>query len=161
MNMSQRISENNYIFLEKDENYLNFFKYSNDKLIKLNKLHIEWSYIIDKFIKSDIPSEAEIESSINYIEDALMDDLSLVNSNDLNLYTDDDELKNILVVDEKKLEFTKDDIEREFTKYALLSMGRSPVLSDVEMDQKKYIALLVVREILNHLKFSSIRFITP
>ena len=79
----------------------------------------------------------------------------------VNLYTDDDELKNILVVDEKKLEFTKDDIEREFTKYALLSMGRSPVLSDVEMDQKKYIALLVVREILNHLKFSSIRFITP
>lgn len=43
-------------------------------------------------------------------------------------------------------------IEDEFTQYALLSMGRSPALSGVQMDREKYAGILILREILHHLE---------
>ncbi len=159
MTQSQIIHDSNYIFFQRNDDHLTFFEFAADEVRKLGSLKIGWSFVLEKFITSDIPGEGEIEAAINYIEDELMKDLSLVNAKGLNLYTSDEELVRLLQGDCDLLEYTREDIEREFTRYALMSMGRSAVVSGIVMDRQRYIALLVVREILNHLNFSSVGLI--
>lgn len=127
--------------------------------LEIGRVKIGWDYIGKRFVKSQIPNEMEIENAINYIEDELMKDLSLKNTHNFNLYTKDKDLIDLLGEKKKSLTYTIGEIEEEFTKYALLSMGRSPVIDGIELNNKRYIALLVIREILHHLKFDGITLI--
>ncbi len=146
-----------YILLQKRDDKVSFYESDQDRIHLLGELDISWDLIIERFIRNSNPNESEIEAAINYIEDELMKDLTLVNNKGLALYTYDAELSKLLRNDSDQSEFTKDGIEKEFTRYAYLSMGSSPVVVGVEMDVERYMALLVVREILNHLNFDSLK----
>lgn len=150
-----KVNEEKFIEFKVNDEELHFYENSDE----IGKVKISWDYIDKKFIKNSIPSEREIENAINYIEDELMRNLELLNTKNLNLCTKDSDLIKLLGVKAKNVEYTKEKIEEEFTKYALLSMGRSPVVDGIELNNKRYIALLVIREILHHLKFDSIKII--
>ncbi len=159
-NSSKAIQEKNYLLMKKEDSYIIFSEQEGDSLRETGRARIDWNHVAEKFIRSEIPTEAEIEWAINYIEDELMSDPALVNHKGLNLYTDDKELIRIFHLEEAELtEYTKEHIEEKFTQFALLSMGRSPVYSDKSMNHTEYLALLVIREILNHLGFESLRII--
>ncbi len=152
------IDENSYIYLERLEPDINFHLINGKERNLIDSLRIGWDFLVSQFIHHDIPSEAEIEYAINYIEDELMKNPSLVNSDDLSLYCNDKVYQNLQGKKSGSIrEFSKQDIEALFTRYALLSMGRSPVYDHVDMNAGEYMALLVIREILNHLGFESVR----
>ncbi|MDC7240950.1 MAG: hypothetical protein PQJ50_11370 [Spirochaetales bacterium] len=146
----------NFIYITIDGEELVFYRQSEKENRETGRVRIEWDYLLKVFIRNPIPTEAEIEYSINYIEDELMKDLNLVNSDNLELFCREKELIELLGSPGKETVHSKQEIEELFTPYALLSMGRSPIYDDLAMDSRKYMTLLVVREILNHLKFDSI-----
>jgi hypothetical protein len=119
-------------------------------------LNLSPAMIAAKFFRHSIPGEAEVEYAINFIEDELMKDASLVNAGE-RLYVADRPLAEALRVPAGgAATLTREAVEEAFTRYALLSMGRSPVYDDIAMDRKKYAAVLIVREILHHLDFGAI-----
>ena len=150
------MKQENHVFITLDGEDLIFHRQSGRNSLELGKVKIEWNYLVGKFVHRPIPTEAEVEYAINYIEDELMKDPALVNSEGLELYCASKELAELLDSEGKETEYTKQEIEELFTPYALLSMGRSPVYDDLTMNGRKYMALLVVREIVNHLNFESI-----
>ena len=157
MTLHKMNSAGQYISLKKRDDQIVFYESDNGSIDMLGEIKIDWNLVMARFIRNPIPGESEIEAAINYIEDELMKDLRLVNKNGLDLYTDNAELSRLLRNGSDQSEFTKNDIEKEFTRYAHLSMGGSSVVSGVEMDVERYMALLVVREILNHLNFDSLK----
>lgn len=148
-------SETNNIELRNENEEIAFYNNSH----KLGSVKIGWDYVATRFVKSQIPSEAEVEYAINYIEDELMKDMKLVNTQYLNLVTSQKDFVELLGQKGNTVEYSTDEIEKEFTKYALLSMGRSPVVDGISLNNKRYILLLVIREILHHLKFRSIKIL--
>ncbi len=147
------IGERDYCLFEVSGEELRFFRCTGGERGETGRVKVEWHYIAARFLPGELPGEGEIENAINFIEDELMKDPGLVNGEDLNLYTRDRGLAGLLGADGSRREFSREDIEEDFTDYALISMGRSPLLVGREMDRERYAALLVVREILNHLKF--------
>ena len=138
------------------EQKVSFLSFSEGRLIHSENLPIGVQILIDRFIKNDIPTEAEIEYTITEIEDQLMARPVLKNK-DQHLVINDELIASAFNLPKGKHQsFSKQEIESVFTEYAMLSMGRSPVLSQVEMDQQYYVGILILREILHHLYFDSV-----
>lgn len=113
--------------------------------------------LVSRFFKHEIPTEADIEYAITEIEDQIESRKELVHEGDETLICRDSFLFEAFGLDSSTdVSLSIQDVEDEFTKYALLSMGQSPVLAQVTMNHEKYMTILIVREILNHLKFSEI-----
>lgn len=150
----------NGIYFRKCDSSLCFYRHDEGVVEKQGELAIEWDDLISRFITHDIPTEGEIEHAINYLEDTIMSRTDLINRSDLSLCSDDLELINLLDPEHKdENTYTREDIEKMFSRYALLSMGRSPVYEGVKMDVRQYMALLVVREVLHHMNFGSLRLV--
>ena len=116
-------------------------------------LEMGWEVLISRFFKHEIHSEADIEYAITEIEDQLETKKELVNQGDEDLICFDPKVKEALAISTEEARLSVQDVENEFTKYALMSMGQSTVLASVEMNHEKYMIILLIREILNHLKF--------
>ena len=72
--------------------------------------------------------------------------LRLLNKGE-DLYTTFDGISGIIdKVDEKDASITRGVLEEIFTRYALISMGRSPVYDDITMNKEKYAGLLILRD---------------
>ena len=155
-----KIDEKEYVCFDKQEDTLGFYRISANTIQDFAALKIGWDRILNSFFIHEIPTEGEIEHAINDIEEVLMRNTHLANSKKLNLYTDDEELAGYLDADEKGIsEYTRDEIEADFSRYALLSMGRSPAYEGVMMESRKYAALLVLREVMHHLDFPILRIV--
>jgi hypothetical protein len=136
-----------------------FHYIQNQTLTKTIKLNIGIQTITSKYFIKEAPSEAEVEYAINDIEDELMSSKDLVNVNE-NLYTNDGFIIEVVKVSKNTItNVSRQAIEEIFTKYALVSMGRSPIYDDIKMDKEKYAGLLILREILHHLNFKDIGII--
>lgn len=113
------------------------------------------------FFRSEIPGEAEVENAINFIEDELMAHADIRNKKE-KLYNADAFLaEHFHVTTSAPRQLSIQTVEDEFTQYALLSMGRSPALSSVQMDKEKYAGILILREILHHLDFTAVTVLNP
>lgn len=124
---------------------------------KRTALPWSWETVCRRFVRHEIPTEAEVEYAINFIEDELMKSPELRNLDGLDLVSDDPVLRAVLHAErDGSRTWSRDDIEGLFTRYARISMGRSPVYDDLVVDAREYLALLVVREILHHLDYASI-----
>jgi len=115
--------------------------------------------IASKYFVHTVPSEAEVEYAINHIEDELMGDTALVCQNET-LYCEDAFMIDLAQAPKGPTTVvSREALEEMFTKYALVSMGRSPVYDDIAMDKEKYAGLLIVREIMHHLDFPELRIV--
>lgn len=106
------------------------------------------------------PTPEEIEAAINVIEDELMKAAAAIGTGGI-LRSEDQALKRIagLVGGEAKKGATISRVELEelFTRFAALSMGR-PTTSDVlPVDASFAATLLLAREIMHHLDFTSLK----
>ena len=144
-----------YRIVNIDDRKIEFIYIKNRSIAKRIELDFGIKIIEEKYFKSDVPSEADVEYAINFIEDGLMSNEELVNDED-ELYMDDKFMRGILNRENENKEMTRQEIEEIFTTYALVSMGRSPVYDDVEMNKEKYAKLLILREIMHHLNFTRI-----
>lgn len=110
------------------------------------------------FFRSDIPSPAEVEDAINFIEDELMKASALAESQS-ELITFDAEIRSIAaeagVEDATYLD--RQAMEELFTRYALISMGRPEAFDTLKMDREFFANLLILREVMHHLGFERIR----
>ena len=55
-----------------------------------------------------------------------------------------------------KMEFSRQEIEEIFTKYAIQSLGQISSHSTIKMNHKKYAVILIIREIMHHLNFEKL-----
>ncbi|TNE68188.1 hypothetical protein EP331_15980 [bacterium] len=121
-------------------------------LLKLGYLHIA-----HLFFKQNVPTELETDYAINYIEDELMSLKKLENLNQEVLITDDAYLKEILLKNGRtKSNYTNWEIENLFSEYARVVMGAALTNLPVELTREDFALVLVLREIMHHLKFDSI-----
>ncbi len=112
--------------------------------------------IADSFFRREIPSEADVENAINHIEDELQSDPGLVNRSETLLCADALFAAAFSQQAGTDAAYSRQAVEEAFTRYALVSMGRSPVYDDVRMDRSTYAGILILREILHHLDFGAV-----
>lgn len=149
----------NYRIVQITNETILFHYIQNQTLTKTIKLNIGIQTITSKYFTKEVPTEAEVEYAINDIEDELMSSKDLVGSNE-KLYTNDGFIIEIVKASEKTItNVSRQVIEEIFTKYALVSMGRSPTYDDIKMNKEKYAGLLILREILHHLNFTDLGII--
>lgn len=138
--------------LKIDSESMKFIYIKNGKLENELLLNIGVDKIVRSFFKNEIPNEGEIENAINYIEDILMSLKELRNNNE-ELYCVDLLAWKILG---DKMEFSRQEIEEIFTKYAIQSLGQISSHSTIKMNHKKYAVILIIREIMHHLNFEKL-----
>lgn len=138
--------------LKIDSESIKFIYIKNGKLENELLLNIGVDKIVRSFFKNEIPNEGEIENAINYIEDILMSLKELRNNNE-ELYCLDLLAWKILG---DKMEFSRQEIEEIFTKYAIQSLGQISSHSTIKMNHKKYAVILIIREIMHHLNFEKL-----
>ena len=137
--------------------HVSFDFFRDGGLQKTISLEMGINSLVSRFFKHEIPTEADIEYAITEIEDQLESRKEIVNEGDEMLICRDASMREAFGLDSNtEVILSIQDVEDEFTKYALLSMGQSPVLAQVTMNHEKYMTILIVREILNHLKFLEI-----
>ena len=134
---------------------IKFIYIENREIINEKEVKIGYMKVASSFFKSKIPSESEVESAINYIEDELMRDKELISKNEELICMD----RGLIEILGNKDSYTREEMEEMFTKYALLSMGQSHVYNKIEINHEKYAKLLVLREIMHHLNFKNITLI--
>lgn len=142
--------------LQIGQDYIQFDFIRNDIVEKDMKLKIGYEFIIQKFFRHDVPNEAEIEYTINYIEDELMSDKGLLNVED-ELTTKDTAILDLFRkngMNESK--YDRQRVEDLFNQYAYIIMGASPVISGIDINKKDIAIILVLREVMHHLNFNSI-----
>lgn len=138
--------------LKIDSESIKFIYIKNGKLENELLLNIGVDKIVRSFFKNEIPNEGEIENAINYIEDILMSLKELRNNNE-ELYCVDLLAWKILG---DKMEFSRQEIEEIFTKYAIQSLGQISSHSTIKMNHKKYAVILIIREIMHYLNFEKL-----
>jgi hypothetical protein len=146
----------NYRELRFEDKSIIFILAQGGKVSAETRLDLGPEVISTRFFKHDIPTEAEVEAAINYIEDELMSDSSLICGGE-GLVTADEGVARALGLEPGLSRFyPRQEVEELFTEYALVSMGRSPALSGVTMEPRAFARILALREVLHHLNFGGL-----
>ena len=145
-----------HLTIKKEELLFQYFQ--DDTIQKEIKLPAGYEFIWSKFFQHPIPTDAEIDYAINYIEDALMSNKELLNHNK-EIYSGD---KKLIAVFQKN-ELTNDFLSRLavedlFNRYARVIMGAPLSSIKAEITAEDCAILLILREIMHHLNFDTIRF---
>nr|WP_321451886.1 hypothetical protein [uncultured Carboxylicivirga sp.] len=149
--------QNNIRKLFIEEDVIRFQILEKNSLIDELSLPIGYNYIRSTYFKHELPTEAEIEYAINYIEDELMSNKALLNTND-QLISADENIVNLFRKNGlTELRYARQRVEDLFNQYAYIVMGASPVISGIEVNQQDVAIILILREILHHLDFDSIQ----
>ncbi len=103
---------------------------SSNGMYRIIELGFGYQNITDNFFQKNVPSESVIEYAINFIEDELMSNNELVNTDDA-LYMDKKyaaDLLNPFQLENNRV--SREEIEEIFTKYAFITISRLPVYGD-------------------------------
>lgn len=133
------------------------FGFSNPTIYcgKIN-LKIGYSYISGKYYKHEIPTPAEIEYSINDIEDNLMSTKLLVSHDEILICTDQPLIDLLRKSERTQGIYTSRNIEDLFGLYANLSMGEPAQRYNLATTRDDFAITLLLREIMHHLKFKAV-----
>lgn len=147
-------------FLTIEENESSFrLSHSDDVVISIP---IGFKRISQRYFKHTPPTPAEIEYAINDIEDELerivpkllhyhivynRDAFMLHLAQRLQI-----EVTSVMTLSRDRLEFL-------FGQYAEISMGRPPSASESDISPTFYAQILIIREIMHHLKFEQLQLI--
>ena len=136
-----------------------FQRRENNTVTQEIKLETGYRYLVDKFFKQEIPTDAETDYAINYIEDQLMSDRNLLHTNE-QLVSSDKLLielfrKNELLADS----YSRQNVEDLFSRYARVIMGAPASELNTPITRTDFAILLLLREIMHHLGFETINLI--
>jgi hypothetical protein len=118
-------------------------------------IHIGVEQLANDYFQHDIPGEPELDHAINCIEDELMRNLVLT-SGGRKLISADKLHAALFDVDKGMAEFSREQVEQLFTRYAWLSMGRATTTDNLQTSKQAYAALLILREIMHHLDYRQV-----
>lgn len=121
----------------------------------LGSLPVSAETVASRYFPNEVPSEADVEDAINFIEDRIMENPGLKN-NGARLVTADPRFAALVRRHFSGLWVPRAEVEGLFTRYALQSMGRSAVYDNLVVSRLDYALLLIVREILHHEDFDGI-----
>ncbi len=140
-----------------EDEILRFQFVENDDFKDEILLKAGFRFLAKTFFRNDIPTEAETEYAINYIEDELMSNKKLLNNNET-LFTSDEKVADLFHKNGiDKTEYTRQEIESLFNAYASVVMGKPSSLIPVKITREDFALLLTLREIMHHLDFKSIK----
>ncbi len=133
------------------------FEYKiEDSVQKAFELPLGYEFIASKYFKSTMPTEADTEYAINFIEDHLMSNKEFINHQE----TLESKSKSIADVLSKngllQGKQSRKTIEDLFNNYARIVMGTPSTLMDIEITKEDFATLLVLREVMHHLNFESL-----
>lgn len=122
-------------------------------------LKLGYRFIAGRFFKHEIPTFDETDYAINYIEDELMSDKTLLQSNK-ELFTADNKIKDVF----QKNKITGNPITRQrvedlFNRYARAIMGAPLSTLNAGINAEDFAIILVLREIMHHLDFDVLKCI--
>lgn len=141
-----------------EKNELLFQYLLKDAIQKEIKLPAGYEFISSKFFLHPIPTDAETDYAINYIEDELMSNRELLQHNE-KLYSADERLMTIFFKNELPNDsLSRQTVEDLFNRYARVIMGAPLSSIKVEITAEDFAILLLLREIMHHLNFDSINF---
>lgn len=116
---------------------------------------------IGAIFNEEPPPPEEIEKAINIIEDELMLAVRVLRP-DTELCSKDAFLKtviNLAYTSATNNSLSRVAMEALFTRFAVISMGRSPQTDVIPVDASFSANMLILREIMHHLKFENIQVI--
>lgn len=146
--------------LRMEKEWLVFEFYEGKNLRNEIRLKTGYETIVQRFFKRSIPTESEIEYTINYIEDELMSRLKELQNRNEKLVCADKMLADIFKRNyELKNSYSRRNIEDLFTRYAYISMGQPLASSRLTVRANDFAILLLLREILHHLDFKKLTLI--
>ncbi len=151
--VEQSKTHNTHRLLGVEKDALRFQFYNCGNLTKELLLKAGYQFITDSFFKGDLPTEAQTEYAINYIEDALMSNKELINDNSL-LVSAAPILRNAFHENElKEGLYTRAEIEDIFSNSAY-TIRNSRLAPDAgPFNKESFAAILLLREIVHHLNF--------
>ncbi|MFN8575371.1 MAG: hypothetical protein U0354_00805 [Candidatus Sericytochromatia bacterium] len=144
---------NTTIFI-KDE-VTEFSLYNNSDLIQQIYLKIGYKQIAEKYFKSFLTNESEIEYSINVIENEIMNNKELNNFNNI-LFSNDIKIKDIIYSFNNESILTIQNIESIFTECTKLVMSNPRLIKNEFSEHENYAIILILREIMHHLNFENL-----
>ena len=156
MNNQMDITTRDRCWLIMEEEWLRFQFQQEKEITNEVTLPLGYKLLVTKFFKQDIPTEAETEYAINYIEDELMSNKTLRN-----------ELKELYIPDKRILEvfqkngssdysYSRQRVEDLFSRYAYTIMGGAITETQSAITREDFSTILILREILHHLNFETI-----
>ena len=158
--MKQNTNPNKVRQLNFETDHTIFEFYDNDILDQQITLPIGYQSLANKYFKSGIPTEAGAEYAINDIEDALMSNRSLINK-DATLVANNKLLAETLLKNGLNQEVhSRKTIEDLFNNFARIIMGSPNSMLSTELSGEAFALILILREILHHLDFDSIKVTT-
>jgi len=144
-----------------DEEVLRFQYLVNHSLQKEITLKAGYQTIAARFFRQDIPTEAETEYAINYIEDELMSNKELLNKGET-LVSSDQHLAEVFHKNGlEKSTYSRQEVENLFSQYAYVIMGQPSLLNLMAVTREDFATILLLREIIHHLGFEAINIVNP
>ncbi len=114
------------------------------------------------FFAHEPPSPAEVEEAINNVEDEVVQAANKLKERRL-LCTTDESVRRIAVIsgvpESDDMSLSRDRMEQLFGRLAALSMGRPVASDDIPVDREFAATLLILREVMHHLQFDSIKIL--
>lgn len=144
--------------LEMETEWLKFQFIKDTEVKQEIALRVGYRLITNRFFKHEIPTFDETDYAINYIEDALMSDKTLLQSNK-ELITSDDKI--ITLFRKNKISgyaITRRSVEDLFSQYARVVMGAPVSTLEAGITAEDFAILLILREIMHHLDFEVLKF---
>jgi exopolyphosphatase/pppGpp-phosphohydrolase len=112
-----------------------------------------------EYFHHDPPTPGEIENAIAAVEDALASARTIISSG-TRLFTRDDSIHRLALVagvpDGQTLTLSRDAIERTFERLTAVTLGMPGPRQDIPSSATLAATLLILREFMHHLQFSSI-----
>lgn len=149
----------NIRFINLNKENLSFDYLQDNTLNKVIELRVGYQYLSDKFFKNNIPTESETEYAINYIEDELMKNKDLINNKEHLVFTHEKFINILRKNGFDKNIHSRNEIEALFSKYASVVMGEPLLRSNIGITREDYAIVLLLREIMHHLKFEEISLV--
>lgn len=141
--------------IEKEVLTIQFWK--DNRIARQFTLKAGYKRISDTFFKQNIPTEAEIDSAINFIEDDLMSDRELLGRKGY-LFTSGKKLVGIFHKNGlNEHTYSRQNVESLFAQYARVMMGAPSSELNAEITREDVAILLVLREVMHHLDFEELR----
>ena len=111
--------------------------------------------LVSTCFRHEPPTPVELEHAIELIENALMD-AGYRPENSGALVTDDTQIRRLPGLEDLGANLTRDQVEALFQRLADISLGSPQTRGDLPTDREAAAALLILRECMHHLGFTSI-----
>ncbi len=130
------------------------FQFTVNNIPEQYALNLNYKELATRFFSQEIPSEAELEYAINFIEDELMRETALHNRKS-RLVTNDTAILELFENNGRRVPIlSRQNIEDIFSTYARVVRGTPAASLQVNAKRNDFALLLLIREIMHHLGFA-------